>query len=321
MRNLITCLSVCVLSAATFADKAPRGSAYPLEDGQLIANNSNNLQRYNSPCTNAPWSSSPCGNWQHDVSMGANITYIAADSQGTVLIFDTGSGLATVYRYYGQNVCCEKLFQLPTLIEQQPTIIGNYIYYCGQSESYPALNKVDISTGEVEVIAEDFLGKHLATDGINLFTMQHVINGDCCWNCGDIRYSQIWTVDLETGDLESLVCNWRHSCGTVGDATDFTCSSGYFHIYHHGQLMLVDPSPVNSIAYAGEYCDENNIWSLSSMQTSGSYSPDLDCSGEVGVDDLLTLIGKWGGTFGPADLNKDGHVNVHDLLILIGDWA
>ena len=48
---------------------------------------------------------------------------------------------------------------------------------------------------------------------------------------------------------------------------------------------------------------------------------DLDGNGDVGVDDLLILIGAWGDTSGPADINNDRIVDVNDMLELIGAWG
>ncbi len=52
---------------------------------------------------------------------------------------------------------------------------------------------------------------------------------------------------------------------------------------------------------------------------------DLDGDGQVGVKDLLILLGDWGpcplkGDC-PADLDGDGSVGVKDLLILLGNWG
>ena len=46
---------------------------------------------------------------------------------------------------------------------------------------------------------------------------------------------------------------------------------------------------------------------------------DLDGSGDVGADDLLTVIGGWGTPSG--DVNGDGTTNADDLLLLIGNWG
>jgi len=49
--------------------------------------------------------------------------------------------------------------------------------------------------------------------------------------------------------------------------------------------------------------------------------PDLNCSGQVNVEDLLGVIGAWGDPSGPADINGSGAVNVEDLLLVIGAWG
>ncbi|MEE9295239.1 MAG: hypothetical protein V3W34_09820 [Phycisphaerae bacterium] len=52
---------------------------------------------------------------------------------------------------------------------------------------------------------------------------------------------------------------------------------------------------------------------------------DLDNDGQVGVKDLLILLGNWGPCDNcencPADLNGDCVVGVDDLLILLGNWG
>ena len=49
---------------------------------------------------------------------------------------------------------------------------------------------------------------------------------------------------------------------------------------------------------------------------------DLDCSGAVGVKDLLFLLGTWGPCDGClADIDGDHSVGVKDLLSLLGDWG
>ena len=48
---------------------------------------------------------------------------------------------------------------------------------------------------------------------------------------------------------------------------------------------------------------------------------DVDIDGEVDIDDLLPLLGDWGGTDTASDINLDGTVNVLDLLALISAWG
>ncbi len=54
----------------------------------------------------------------------------------------------------------------------------------------------------------------------------------------------------------------------------------------------------------------------------GGCTHDLDSSGDVGVTDLLDLLGAWGtDPGGPPDFDADGDVGVTDLLALLGAWG
>jgi hypothetical protein len=48
---------------------------------------------------------------------------------------------------------------------------------------------------------------------------------------------------------------------------------------------------------------------------------DLDCDGQVNVNDLLLLLAAWGETSGRPDVNGDGIVDVSDLLEVLGAWG
>lgn len=48
---------------------------------------------------------------------------------------------------------------------------------------------------------------------------------------------------------------------------------------------------------------------------------DADGDGQVGVDDVLVILGSWGQPAGPGDVNGDGIVGVDDLLTVIAFWG
>jgi hypothetical protein len=51
-------------------------------------------------------------------------------------------------------------------------------------------------------------------------------------------------------------------------------------------------------------------------------SADVDGDGDVGVTDLLDLLGAWGQNPGdPADVDGDCAVGISDLLALLGQWG
>ncbi len=72
--------------------------------------------------------------------------------------------------------------------------------------------------------------------------------------------------------------------------------------------------------------DDNGTWSGSAYLFDASFCPaDFDNSGDVGVKDLLFLLGTWGpcpkkGDC-PADFDASGDVGVKDLLTLLGNWG
>ena len=59
---------------------------------------------------------------------------------------------------------------------------------------------------------------------------------------------------------------------------------------------------------------------LRTMVRSGKIHKLVDKDGEVGVIDLLSVIGQW-GTDGSADVNGDGVVDVGDLLAIVDSWG
>jgi hypothetical protein len=48
---------------------------------------------------------------------------------------------------------------------------------------------------------------------------------------------------------------------------------------------------------------------------------DLNRDGQVGVVDLLALLGAWGDSDSPLDVDGDGVVGLSDLQILINEWG
>ena len=83
-------------------------------------------------------------------------------------------------------------------------------------------------------------------------------------------------------------------------------------------------------AIVGALLDDDNGFASGSAYLFDAAAPgtcpaDLDGSGDVGVKDLLFLLGTWGpcpkkGDC-PADFDNSGNVGVKDLLILLGNWG
>jgi hypothetical protein len=90
-----------------------------------------------------------------------------------------------------------------------------------------------------------------------------------------------------------------------------------------------DPQPVTTLT-TDLFCDGRvGLYDYSNQTfdnfvltelTSGCVE-DIDCDGQVNVNDLLELLGAWGDTSGRADINHDGIVDVTDLLAILGAWG
>ena len=65
----------------------------------------------------------------------------------------------------------------------------------------------------------------------------------------------------------------------------------------------------------GGNCVDNNCEDCEVLDCEG----DLDASGDVGIDDLLIIIDRWGTDEGDAD--GDGDTDIDDILVVIGHWG
>ena len=107
---------------------------------------------------------------------------------------------------------------------------------------------------------------------------------------------------------------------TVRDNQGYAVGSAFAE---DGGLLVVEQStvcgnlPANDIG--GDWTDGggNTIEDVCPEPCAG----DLDGTGEVTVDDLLSLLGFWGDGNAGGDVNDDGNTNVDDLLLLIGSWG
>ena len=75
----------------------------------------------------------------------------------------------------------------------------------------------------------------------------------------------------------------------------------------------------------------NTVWAVEIINN-GTILGDVDvidpavpCDGNlndddvVNIDDLLIILGSWGGTGG--DANNDGLTNIDDILVVLGNWG
>ncbi len=128
--------------------------------------------------------------------------------------------------------------------------------------------------------------------------------------------------DIVVGQSRSSTSYIRHAFvwrdGVMWDLNDL--------VPHVPDLLLRDSMAINE---EGQVLAQGQVVNHSVAVFLTPADPligDLDCDGEVGIIDLLDLLGQWGPCSPPpaecpADLRPDGLVDVVDLLLLLANWG
>lgn len=112
-----------------------------------------------------------------------------------------------------------------------------------------------------------------------------------------------------------------------GDVIQQTNNGPYTVSGRWGDYSAVNVDPANGISFwAHHEYSINNSWRTWVQAFTPEFPVgDLDFDGQVGVPDLLILLGNWGPCDDcsncPADLDGDCTVGVKDLLTLLGNWG
>ncbi len=92
---------------------------------------------------------------------------------------------------------------------------------------------------------------------------------------------------------------------------------------------FVEPGAATRFRFEASDLGEGSIveaaldaFSITTIECADPCPADLDSDGQIGVTDLLVLLGAWGtDPGGPPDLDGDGDVGVTDLLALLAGWG
>ena len=144
---------------------------------------------------------------------------------------------------------------------------------------------------------------------------------------GGHDHGAVWVLFLNT---DGTVKSHQKISDTEGGFTGMLDDADFFG-YSVASLGDLDGDGVTDLAVGapwdddgGSCCNSNRgaVWVLF---LDGICLWDLDGSGNVGVSDLLSLLGSWGPcppkADCPADFDANGDVGVKDLLILLGNWG
>ena len=148
-----------------------------------------------------------------------------------------------------------------------------------------------------------------------------VVNYSCVQDLGG-AYGGDGNIDADPGFVDPQQGNYRlEPASPCLDAGDNTAVPKGIDTDLDGNPRFVD-DPVTKDTGNGE----PPIVDMGAYEFQPVLCPwDLDDSGDVGVKDLLFLLGTWGpcppkGDC-PADFDDSGDVGVKDLLILLGNWG
>jgi hypothetical protein len=112
---------------------------------------------------------------------------------------------------------------------------------------------------------------------------------------------------------------WQVNGVTVRDVTNAAQSDA---IPHH---LACGDSTLTCTVTPGDGTEDGPP-ALASVIVSGPHTPDVNCSGQVDVDDLIAVILAWGACPAPpapcpADVNSSGAVDVDDLIAVVLNWG
>ena len=193
---------------------------------------------------------------------------------------------------------------------------GQISTICRQGDSVPGLDPTwtfDSLNGSTSICVSD-VGVVVFNANITNATLGEFGNAICAWDATNGfrilgKATQNSTTFASTGDtlfLGGTPCNQLTLIGSTGNNGD----GGHTGISSNGWLTL----------RAGDSnLQKYSICRIFLGQTSTGCPADLNGNGNVGAEDLATLLAAWGGTGG--DLNADGVTNAADMAILLSSWG
>jgi hypothetical protein len=125
----------------------------------------------------------------------------------------------------------------------------------------------------------------------------------------------LWRVD-DSGELESLAGDPGLDDFTGGNIISQSLVENIEHLY----ITDLEPGAYTLEARRVDVLTTVFDVAVAWLLPEGACPCDLDGDGEVGVDDLLIVLGAW-GTGPGGDCTGDGATNVNDLLALLAAWG
>jgi len=118
-----------------------------------------------------------------------------------------------------------------------------------------------------------------------------------------VNWTQVWTNDAEVTDG-----SWSLQEFDISDVADNQPT-----VYLRWTMGTTD----GGWRYCGWNIDDVEIWGV---EPTPECPEDINGDGVVNTEDLLILLGNWGGS-GDGDVDNNGVVNTGDLLLLLAAWG
>ena len=132
---------------------------------------------------------------------------------------------------------------------------------------------------------------------------------------------------IEVAPGDTIRWEWQDEFHTVTSGTDCMPDGVHFNqILIAGSPIFEYTVPEDFIGSIPYYCAPHCLFDMVGVINVGSSAcpSDLDKSGDVGFEDLVSVLTAWGpceeGTC-PADLDGNGDVGFGDLLLTLGAWG
>jgi hypothetical protein len=297
MRTLMYCAAVLAISATVHAQQLFVGL-----EGSSPQTKSTGLGDF------------PDVDWQTHFSF--DVSGAAASPDGTLYLCN---GAFTTHLYVSTDFGSPQ--QLATLDEDIAGLAfgRGSLYGYSNYASPKGIYEIDTDTGACTLVLDVYTGT-----GYRFFALDYNPVDDLFYGYTEYGDSGLYSINIDTGEMIKLVDTIPASNGqgrgmAVGNNTVYlTATRGDDDIPYFAYDLAQ--------GIGGEWVPFENPYPTFHSTGGAAFIPgpcigDIDGSGAVDVDDLLSLLADWGGSGGPADLNDDGAINVDDLLLLLAAWG
>ncbi len=185
---------------------------------------------------------------------------------------------------------------------------------------------IDASVADEVTFRWDAL--QVANNGICNFSCTLHVNGEIEFHYGVPNANLTATVGISAGDGKQSIISRYSGQPNLGRASTlrFEPADGLPPGLVLAANGVLSGTPLEEGAFTATVRLTDSLGGFDerelSIDVAGACPADIDGSGAVGINDLLSLLAAWGPNPGhPADLDGSGAVGINDLLSLLAAWG